>query len=79
MRTLLDRHAFEYCASVPWPGFDQQQLDWEIGVKQIECWLTDHVGQRLISWAWSDSGSNYQIGVAFRWDQHRLLFVLAWA
>jgi hypothetical protein len=78
MQMLLDWHAFEYHASVPWPQLERPQTDWELGIRSIEYWLNDHVGNRLKHWAWDDSRSNYHIGVAFRWDQHRTLFVLAW-
>ena len=78
MQMLVDYHAFEYRASVPWPRASAQQIDWELGVRTIESWLTGHVGARLHKWAWNDSGEIYQIGVGFRWEQDRLLFVLAW-
>ena len=78
MRMLIDRHSFEYTASIPWPSLQQQQLDWELGIRSIEHWLVDRVGSHFTHWAWTDSGTTYQIGVAFRWDQDRTLFVLTW-
>jgi hypothetical protein len=77
MRMLIDRHSFEYTASIPWPLL-QQQLDWELGIRSIEHWLVDRVGPHFMHWAWTDSGAMYQIGVAFRWDQDRTLFVISW-
>jgi hypothetical protein len=53
-------------------------LDWELGIRSIEHWLVDQVGPHFMHWAWADSGTTYQIGVAFRWDQDRTLFVLTW-
>ncbi len=76
---LIDNHGFLYRASVPWPMFDDEQLDWEMGVKEIHKWLDCHVGHWMHNWAWDD-GSNYnKIGVAFRWNQDRMLFLLAWS
>ena len=75
MQMLVDWHDFAHQASVPWPCTDN---DWQAGVRQLESWLESHVGHRLQQWAWSDSGRSEYIGVAFRWDQHRLLFVLTW-
>jgi hypothetical protein len=78
MRMLVDWHSFEYSASVPWPAAEKQ-IDWEVGVRLIENWLNDQVGTYQHNWAWSDSSWCYRIGVAFRWDQDRTLFVLNWA
>lgn len=79
MRMLIDWHSFEYMATVPWPETGEPQIDWEIGVQAIEFWLKNHVGSYLKNWAWTDSHFCYNIGVAFRWDQDRTLFVLTWA
>ena len=75
---LVDYHKFEHCASVPWPVVNQLQVDWIDGVKTLEYWLNTHVGHRLQHWAWNDSQDTYHVGVAFKWDQDRLLFVIAW-
>lgn len=76
---LRDWHAFNFTASVPWPHLDPEHPDWATGVVAMEIWLNDHVGRRLACWAWNDSGWHYRIGVAFRWDQDRLLFVMTWS
>lgn len=76
---LRDWHAFSFTASVPWPQVDPEYPDWATGVCALETWLNDHVGRRLSAWAWDDSGWHYRIGVAFRWDQDRLLFVMTWS
>ena len=78
---LVDLHPFIYHASVPWPSisFKDNQLDWIKGVDTIEFWLNDHIGQRLKHWAWNDSYTGSNIGVSFRLEQHRLLFVLTWS
>lgn len=78
---LIDHHPFVYHASVPWPrlGIDKDQIDWIQAINDIEHWLVDHVGHRLQTWAWNDSNAGSMIGVGFRWDQHRLLFVLTWS
>jgi hypothetical protein len=75
MQMLVDWHQFAHCARVPWPHADD---DWQQGVRRIESWLTTKVGPRYEQWAWSDSGDAAYIGVAFRWDQNRLLFVMTW-
>jgi len=78
MRALIDHHSFRYTVSVPWPVTDSPQIDWDYGIYEIENWLTNSIGNRLVAWAWSDSGNNYQVGVGFRWDQDRMLFVMKW-
>ena len=77
MRMLIDNHAFVYPASVPWPRLEQQ-LDWIQGIDVIEQWLRYNIGGHWIHWAWNDSQQSAHIGVAFRWDRDRSLFVLAW-
>lgn len=77
MRMLVDHHRFVYVAAVPWPHWEDQ-MDWEIGIREIQIWLTGNVGPWMQRWAWSDSQSSSQIGVAFRWDPDRTLFVLTW-
>jgi len=75
---LIDHHGFLYHAAVPWPFLDEDQMDWEAGVRNIETWLHCHVGSWMQHWAWADSAENSKIGVAFRWDQDRLLFLISW-
>lgn len=70
---LWDRHWFLYRAQIPWP-----HDNWPEAVTLVESWLNHSVGSHYQVWAWDDSGSSQRIGVAFRWDQDRLLFVLAW-
>lgn len=79
MRLLMDIHPFRYTACVPWPMLDSNQVDWDQGVHLIENWLTQTIGSRLSTWAWNDSGDNYQVGVGFRWEQDKTLFVLKWS
>lgn len=76
---LVDWHQFCYHASVPWPCQTSAQIDWEYGVREIECWLNKNVGRRLTAWAWNDSPITYNIGVSFRQEHDRLLFVMTWA
>ena len=78
MRALFDNHSFLYTASVPWPISESPQIDWDYGVRTIETWLNQHVGSRLETWAWSDSHYNYHLGVGFRWEQDKTLFILKW-
>ena len=75
---LPEKHFFQHRASVPWPYLDQDQLDWERGVTTIESWLNERVGGHLTQWAWDRSDHPYYIGVGFRWDQDRMLFLLRW-
>lgn len=75
---LAEHHVFKYCASVPWPVLDQNQLDWVEGINRIELWLNQNIGQHYQEWAWDDSRHCYNIGVGFRWDRDRLMFVMVW-
>ena len=73
---LVDRHCFAYRAQIPWstdldPGSPFQDV--------IAQWLCQQVGPRYQAWAWDDSGRVLWLGVAFRWDQDRMMFVLRWA
>ena len=72
-------HDFEYIATVPWPGRQYEQLDWILGVHEIEMWLNDHNMHKYSHWAWNMGIEVYTISVAFRWDKHRTLFLLQWA
>lgn len=79
MKMLIDHPGFDHHASIPWPAADPLgQLDWEMGVRTVNHWLEYHIGPHLTHWAWADSGHSYQLGVSFRWDRDRLLFVLHW-
>lgn len=75
---LRDWHQFEYLASIPWPQHHEHQESWQWGVDRVESWLVTHVGHHWSRWAWTDSGGSHRIGVAFRWDQDRTLFLLVW-
>lgn len=70
---LHERHFFVYHASVPFPT-----TDWKYGINIIECWLNDSVGPHLTKWAWNMSNHPYHIGVGFKWDEDRILFLVKW-
>jgi hypothetical protein len=76
---LVDRHTFQYHAQIPWPVQDSAQIDWIQGLLIIEDWLRECVGPRYANWAYNDCHALYNIGVAFKWDQDRTLFVLTWS
>jgi hypothetical protein len=76
---LVDRHQFQYHAHIPWPISNSTQMDWIEGLLSIETWLRECVGPRYASWAYDDCRALYNIGVAFKWDQDRTLFVLTWS
>ena len=76
---LIEHSSFDHLASVPWPHLDLVQMDWIQGVEAIQHWLLVNVGPKLSYWAWADSGQANRIGVKFKWDQDRLLFVIVWA
>lgn len=75
---LVDWHRFQYHATIPWPMSDDRQADWIQGISLIEDWLRQRVGPRYATWAYDDCNILNNIGVAFRWDTHRTLFVLTW-
>ena len=75
---LRDWHEFDYVASIPWPHHHEYQESWQWGVDRVESWLETNVGRHWSRWAWADSGVSQRIGVAFRWDQDRTLFLLVW-
>ena len=75
----VDRHHFQYTARVPWPKGTSDQIDWVAGIECVENWLNSRIGSHYIKWAWHDSEFTYHIGVAFKWDYDRSLFVLTWA
>jgi hypothetical protein len=76
---LIDWHQFQFVASVPWPKGSTDQLDWVNGIACLEHWLNVNVGSHYMRWAWHDSQLSYSVGVAFKWDRDRSLFVLTWA
>jgi hypothetical protein len=69
-------HGFEYIADIRWPGIIGQQLDWIYGVMQVEDWLLSHTGPKFSRWAWNMAVECYDISVAFKYDKHRMLFLL---
>lgn len=75
MRMLPELHNFAHCASVRCPSVS----DWSHSVLTIEQWLNQFVGSHHKVWAWHTSACLYELGVAFRWQQHKLLFVMRWA
>lgn len=75
---LKDWHTFPYCASVPWPTFGAAQIDWVHSIQEIEHWLNRRIGPHWAHWAWDQAVHQYQIGVAFRQERDRLLFVMTW-
>jgi len=77
---LVDtHHTFQYHAIVPWPGKpDNLQVDWVWGIEQIEGWLQQCVGSRHHQWAWDDCPITYNLGVAFKWNRDKTLFILTW-
>ena len=76
---LIEHSSFDHFASVPWPRLDPVQLDWIQGVEMLEHWLLFIIGPKLSHWTWADSGYSHRIGVGFKWDRDRLLFVITWA
>jgi len=69
-------HSFEYIADVPWPGRAYEQLDWIVGVSQVEFWLEHYVGSKYSRWAWNMATECYNVSVAFKFDKHKMLFLL---
>jgi hypothetical protein len=73
-----DLHDFQYVANVHWPGL-AGQVDWVSGVEEVEQWLTGYVGSKYQRWAWHWALECYDVSVAFKYDKHRSLFLLAWS
>ena len=71
-----ERHGFEYTADSAWPGRAYEQLDWIIGITQVEEWLLNYTGPKYQRWAWNMATESYNISVAFKYDKHRTLFLL---
>ena len=69
-------HAFDFTASIPWPGRAHEQLDWILGITEVEQWLISYTGPKYQRWAWTMAAECYQISVAFKYDKHRTLFLL---
>ena len=76
---LVDWHKFPYHATVPWPIENSYQVDWVESLVTLEDWLKQCVGARYATWAYADCSILYNIGVAFKWDQDRTLFVMTWS
>jgi hypothetical protein len=76
---LVDLHHFQYHAQIPWPISSNTQVDWVESLLHIEDWLRQCIGPRYTRWAYHDCPALYNIGIAFKWDQDRTLFVLAWS
>jgi hypothetical protein len=78
MKMLIDLHPFVYKTAIPWPSYARPD-QWQQAVDQYNSWLRLYVGPWLQTWAWSDSRDPDKIGVAFKYDQDRMIFVLAWS
>ena len=72
-------HDFAFTAEIPWPGSVGEQPDWIIGVTHVEFWLTQYTGPKYKRWAWNMATESYHISVAFKYDKHRMLFLLNYA
>ena len=75
---LVDLHPFVYKTAIAWPSYANPD-QWQMAVDQYNQWLKLYVGPWLQTWAWSDSRDPDKIGVAFKYDQDRMIFVLAWS
>jgi len=71
-----DKHDFTYIADIRWPGIANEQLDWIIGITDVEFWLQSYVGFKYQRWAWNMAQDVYNISVAFKYDKHKTLFLL---
>jgi hypothetical protein len=69
-------HDFEYVADIAWPGRSYEQLDWIVGITNVEEWLVNYTGPKYQRWAWNMATECYNISVAFKYDKHRMLFLL---
>jgi len=74
-----DLHGFEYIADITWPNYGQAQLDWISGILDVEQWLLHYAGAKYDRWAWHRAVECYHIGVAFKYDKHRTLFLLTYS
>ena len=78
MKMLIDLHPFVYKTAIPWPSYARPD-QWQQAVDQYNSWLRLYVGPWLQTWAWTDSLDPDKVGVAFKYDQDRMIFVLAWS
>jgi len=69
-------HDFEFTAEINWPGRCYEQLDWIIGITDVENWLLQYTGPKYQRWAWNMATECYHISVAFKYAKHRTLFLL---
>jgi hypothetical protein len=69
-------HDFEYTADIAWPGGAREQLDWITSITDVESWLLKYTGPKYARWCWNMATESYYISVAFRYDRHRMLFLL---
>ena len=69
-------HDFEYTADINWPGRYGEQLDWIVGITQVQFWLEQYAGPKYQRWARNMATECYHISVAFKYDKHRTLFLL---
>ena len=72
-------HDFAHTASIPWPGRQYEQLDWILGIHQVEEWLEQYIGHKYARWNWNMALESYQVCVAFKHDKHKTLFLLTWS
>jgi len=81
MKMLWDHNIFVYSARVPWPRAEDPQIDWIWSVETLENWLYQHVGSRYQYWAWNQEQEQkwYEACVSFKYEPHKLMFVLTWA
>lgn len=68
------KHYFPYVTTNPWPFADDPQLDWITAVAELEYWLNNRIGPRLVRWTWI----NLQCRVAFARETDRTFFLLRW-
>lgn len=73
-----DLHNFEYIADIHWPCPRGEQIDWVTGVVSVEDWLLIYTGAKYERRAWHRASDCYNVGVAFKYDKHRTLFLLEW-
>jgi hypothetical protein len=73
-----DLHDFQYTADIHWPG-QLGQVDWIDGIILVEDWLLTRIGSQYQRWAWNTATEVYDISVAFKYDKHRTLFLLAYS
>ena len=71
-------HDFIYVAEVNWPGSQEPQTDWIYGADKVEQWLLQYVGHKYVTWAWNPAIHYPDISVAFKYDRHRMLFLLVY-